>query len=175
MGRLMHSILGLLENFTRVGQIVGAFGLKGIVKVMAMTDFLDRFEPGSRLRLKGDWVEIESFTIHKKRPLIKLRGISSATQAEALKWEYLEVPSDQKPELDEGEFLTEDLIGMKVVTVDGLSLGEIDEVIAMPAHDVIQIGELLIPAVAEFVKDIDFDAGVMTVKLIPGMLPGEEA
>jgi len=38
-----------------------------------------------------------------------------------------------------------------VVTVRA-ELGVVDDVIPMPAHDVIQVGELLIPAVREFVK-----------------------
>lgn len=149
---------------------MGTFGLKGMVKVMPMTDFLERFEKGSRLRLKDDWVEVLDFSIHKKRPLLKLSGITNLTAAEALKWEYLEVPADMKPVLEEDEFISEDLIGMKVVTVEGQELGEVDNVLQMPAHDVIQIGELLIPAVHEFVKDIDFEGNTMTVQLIPGML-----
>ena len=159
-----------MDKFTRVGQIVGAFGLKGSVKVVAMTDFLERFSKGSRLRLKGEWVEVEDFRIHKKRPLLKLSGVTTATAAEALQWEYLEIPAEEKPELEEDEFLSEDLIGLEVVTVEGQELGVVDDVIPMPAHDVIQVGELLIPAVREFVKDIDFDANKMTVQLIPGML-----
>ena len=163
----------MLESFTRIGQIVGSFGLKGIVKVQPSTDFMERFEKGSKVRLKGEWVTIESFTIHKKRPLLKLSGIKNISAAEALQWEYLEVSADDKPKLDDDEFLSEDLIGLKVVTNEGRELGEIDDVIPMPAHDVIQIGELLIPAVKEFIKDIDFDSGVMTVELIPGMLEDE--
>jgi 16S rRNA processing protein RimM len=159
-----------LEKLTRIGQIVGAFGLKGMVKVEPLTDFMDRFKKGSRLRLKDDWVQVEEFTIHKNRPLLKLSGVNNATAAEQLQWEYLEIPASAKPELDDDEYLSEDLIGLKVVTVEGQELGEIDDVIPMPAHDVIQIGELLIPAVHEFVKDIDFDTNTMTVKLIPGML-----
>jgi 16S rRNA processing protein RimM len=141
---------------------------------MPMTDFLERFEKGSKLRLKGEWVEVESCTIHKKRPLLKLSGVRGLTAAEALQWEYLEIPESQKPELDEDEFLSDDLVGMKVITIEGQELGEVDAVITMPAHDVIQIGELLIPAVREFVKDIDFESGVMTVALIPGMLEPDE-
>ncbi len=141
-----------------------------MVKVVPMTDFLERFEVGSKLRLKGEWVEVIGFKIHKKRPLLRLSGITTATAAEGLQWEYLEIPTSQKPELDEDEFMTEDFIGLNVVTVEGQELGTIDDVIPMPAHDVIQIGELLIPAIREFVKDIDFDANTMTVQLIPGML-----
>ena len=159
-----------LEKFIRVGQIVGSFGLRGQVKVQPLTDFWERFEKGNVLRIKGEMVEIEEFTVHKKRPLLRLAGVKSATVADALQWEYLEAVDAEKPELEEDEFLTEDLVGLKVVTTDGQALGVIDEIMPMPAHDVIKIGELLIPAVKEFVKDIDFDTETMTVQLIPGML-----
>lgn len=149
---------------------MGAFGLKGQVKVLPMTDFLERFQKGARLRLNEGWVEVETFSIHKERPLIKFRGINDIASAEKLQWAYLEVPVPERPELDDDEFLTEDLIGLRVSTVDGIELGKIDDVVAMPAHDVIKIGELLIPAVLEFVKDVDLEAGTMTVKLIPGMI-----
>jgi len=141
-----------------------------------MTDFLERFEVGTRLRLEGGqkldgtWLEIEKFSIHKERPLIKFRGIDKIGAAEALQWAYLGIPELDRPELDEDEYLTKDLIGLKVTTIEGQELGSIEDVIAMPAHDVIKIGELLIPAVGEFIKGIDLKAGTMTVKLIPGML-----
>ncbi len=154
----------------KVGQIVGAFGLKGQVKVLPMTDFMARFEKGCRLKLNGDWVEVESFSMHKGRPLVKFRGINDINAAEKLQWLFLEIPEPDRPELDDDEFLSQDLIGLKVTTDDGIELGVIDDIIAMPAHDVIKIGELLIPAVQEFVSDVDLDAGTMTVKLIPGML-----
>ncbi|MGV3617165.1 MAG: ribosome maturation factor RimM [Fimbriimonas sp.] len=158
----------------RIGQIVGAHGLKGQVKVLPLTDFLERFEKGARLRLKNDWVTVESFSIHKNRPLIKLSGIDSIDAAEKLQWEYLETILEDEPELDEDEFLTEDLIDCLVVTTDGRELGTVDDVLAMPAHDVLQIGEILIPVVKEFIKEIDLDEERITVQLIPGMLPGEE-
>ena len=83
----------------RVGQIVGAFGIKGQVKVQPMTDFLERFQKGTRLRLKDNWVEFEAFSLHKDRPLLKLSGIDDANAAEALQWEYLEAAVDKRPEL----------------------------------------------------------------------------
>jgi 16S rRNA processing protein RimM len=165
----------MAEKTFRVGQIVGGFGLRGQVKVEALTDFEERFAPGTRLLLKGEWVTIDAFTMHKGRPLLKLSGVNDLTAAEKLQWEYLEYVGDDRPELDEDEFLTEDLIGLRVVTVEGHELGEVDNVLDMPAHDVLQVREVLIPAVKEFVKDIDLEKGVITVELIPGMLPGEEA
>ena len=111
-----------MSEFLRVGQIVGAFGLKGQVKVLPMTDFLERFQKGARLRLNEGWVEVETFSIHKERPLIKFRGINDIASAEKLQWAYLEVPVPERPELDDDEFLTEDLIGLRVSTVDGIDV-----------------------------------------------------
>jgi 16S rRNA processing protein RimM len=153
-----------------VGRIVGAFGLKGELKVEPLTDFLERMHKGSRLRLKDEWVTVESFRLHKDRPLLKVSGIDDVTAAQALQWEELFSANTERPALEEDEFLTEDLIGLQVVTVEGTELGEVDDVLPLPAHDVLQIGELMIPAVKEFVKDVDLEAGKITVKLIPGMI-----
>jgi 16S rRNA processing protein RimM len=110
--------------------------------------------------------------VHKGRPLIKLRGIDDVTAAEALQWEYLEATG--RPELDEDEFLADDLIGLSVVTIEGETLGTIDDVMPYPAQDVLQVGEIMIPMVKQFVKEVDLEKGSVTVQLIPGMRPGEE-
>lgn len=132
-----------------------------------MTGFLSRFEPGARLLLRGEWVEVESMKLHKGRPLVKLRGVDDATAAEKLQWEYLDAVG--KPDLEEDEFLTEDLIGLEVFTEEGERIGVIDDVLPYPAQDVLVVGEVMIPVVKEFVRDIDPDAGRVTVHLIPGM------
>lgn len=162
------------EGTVQIGQIVGAFGIRGQVKVEPMTSFMERFKKGTRLRLKNEWVTVETYALHKNRPLLKLSGTNTATEAEKLQWEYLEGSADFSPELEQDEFMTEDLIGLKVITVEGDELGLVDDVLALPAHDVIVIGEIMIPAIKEFITNIDLDAEVMTVKLIPGMRPGEE-
>jgi 16S rRNA processing protein RimM len=157
----------------QVGQIVGAFGIRGQVKVAPLTRFVERLEKGRKLKLGEDWVTVESFAIHKGRPLLKLSGIETMSAAEKLQWQYLEGP-DEKPQFEDDEFATEDLIGLMVVTVAGEKLGAVDDVLIMPAHDVLQVGEILIPVVKEFVKEIDLDAETITVQLIPGMRPDED-
>lgn len=158
-----------MSEFVQVGRIVGAFGLKGQVKVELLTDFEERLSKGRRLRLKDDWVTVESSAWHKKHLLLKLEGINDISKAETLQWEYLSAPPDDL-ELDEDEFLVSDLEGLRVVTTDGQELGEVDEVAAYPAQDILVIGELMVPLAKEFVKDIDLDKGVITVELLEGML-----
>ncbi|MBS1725876.1 MAG: 16S rRNA processing protein RimM [Armatimonadetes bacterium] len=157
---------------TPVGRIVGAFGIRGQVKVEMITSFESRFDKGNILFLDGKPLKIEASQFHKGRPLIKLAGINTMSEAETLQWKILE--AEGEPEMDDDEYLIEDLIGLKVVTVEGEELGEVDDIEDYPAHEVVLVGEIRIPLVDEFIKDIDLDKEVMTVKLIYGMKPGEE-
>jgi 16S rRNA processing protein RimM len=163
-----------MSEFVRVGQIVGSFGLKGQLKVTPLTDFYERLAKGARLRLDGEWCEVTSSMHHKNHVVLTLDGITDRSAADSLKWKYLEAPKEDRPDLEEDEYLTEDLIGLQVVDQDGSALGTVDDVLAAPAHDILVVGEVMIPAVQQFIKKIDFDAEVISVELIPGMRPGED-
>ncbi len=149
---------------------MGAFGIKGQVKVNPLTDFIeDRFDEDASLFLKGEQVEIEELSVHKSHLIIKFKGVNDRTQAEALQWQYLEAPEDERPELEEDEFMAEDLIGLEVYTIDGERLGNVSEILFYPANDLLVVGDHEIPIVKEFVKEIDLDSKRITVKLIEGM------
>jgi 16S rRNA processing protein RimM len=155
----------------RIGQIVGTHGLKGHLKIDLLTDFPERLNVGQKVYLKDSWVEIVFCRWQKGRPIIGLEGIHHIAFAEELKWQYLEGLPLEDSDLKEDEFFSDDLVGMKVVTTSGQELGVVDDVQKYPAHDVIQVGEVLIPAIKEFVKMVDFDAETITVQLIEGMIP----
>jgi 16S rRNA processing protein RimM len=53
-------------------------------------------------------------------------------------------------------------------------IGTISDVEALPDQDLLLIGETIIPAIREFVLEIDLDTGVVRVDLPEGMAPGEE-
>lgn len=157
-----------------IGQIVGPHGIQGGVRVKALTEFAERFDKGRQVYINGVAHTIRRTMWHKDQVRLDLDGVQGRDAAEALKWAFLTVPADDLPELEEEEFLTSDLIGLEVSTVDGKPLGQVTDVLPNPAHDILVIGELLIPAVHEFVKDIDLDAGTVTVELIEGMLEDAE-
>lgn len=95
------------------------------------------------------------------RPLVRLSGVSDRDAAAALRREPLLVPAAEAP-LQEGEWLTEDLVGCEVPGV-----GTVQRVIAAPSCDVLAVGadELLIPLVADAVKRVDTDARIIEVDL----------
>lgn len=157
----------------RVGQIVGAFGIRGQVKVKPLTDFIERFDVGRRLRLQGDWITVKACAEHKGSLIMSLSGVTDRNRAEALQWQYLEAIADERPDLDEDEFLTSDLIGLKAIDDQGNTLGTVRAVQRYPAHDVLVVDAVLVPAVSEFVVRVDLEAKTITLRPIPGMF--EEA
>jgi 16S rRNA processing protein RimM len=162
------------EPMTRVGQIVGTHGVKGGLKVLPLTDFPSRFEPGAELFLKGAAYKVKRLTWHNGQARIQLEGVDDMTAAEGLKWEFLSVSASSRPTLQPDEYLASDLIGMKVVTEAGTVVGNLDEIVPGPAQDLFRVGQVMIPVVSQFVKGVDPHSRRITVALIPGMLPGEE-
>ena len=160
------------KGLTRVGQVAGPFGLRGQIKVQPLTDFpAERFAKGARLRIGGEWHDVEGATVHKGRPLLKLKGVDTMTAAEALQFKIVETL--ESLELGKDEFLVSELVGMAVQTAQGESLGVVDDVLQNPAHEILVLGEIMIPLVERFVKAIDPTARRVTVELIYGMRPGE--
>lgn len=157
-----------------VGQIVGTFGLRGAVKVNPLTDFIERFEVGSTLLIDGAPHEVTSLGWHKGQARITFEGIDTVEKAELLKWNYLTGQPKEEIELEEDEYFTDDLIGLKVLDPQGNQIGVVKDVLPRPGHDLLQIGESLVPAVKQFVKSVDLKTGTIVIEPIPGLLQEEE-
>lgn len=143
----------------RVGQVMGAYGVEGAVKVMPLTDFDERFERGASLVLNGSSHEVEWSREGQPGVVLKLRGIDNRTVAEMFRGRYLEVPETEMKTLEPGRFYHRQVVGLSAVTAGGESLGAITEVLERPANDVWVSHdgkvEHLIPAVKDAVLEVD--------------------
>lgn len=168
------------EQMINVGEITGAHGIKGQVKVEALTDFPEtRFALGAELYVQklGKTAEVVSASVHKGLYLLSLSGITDRDQAQALLHTYLQVPQSSLPELPPGEYYHFQLIGLEVYT-EGRRLGEITEIMQTGANDVYVIqtppgakpAEILLPALQSCILNVDLAAGRMDVKLPEGLL-----
>jgi 16S rRNA processing protein RimM len=146
----------------RVGQVAGAYGLEGAVKVVPLTDFEDRFDPGALLVLDGSAHEVEWSRESQPGLVVKLRGIENRTIAELLRGRYLEVPEEEMRSLEEGRFYHRQVVGLTVITESGEQIGVIEEVLERPANDVwvSREGSIehLIPATRDAVLTVDLGA-----------------
>ena len=151
----------------RVGQVGGAYGVEGAVKVIPLTDFDDRFAKGSRLVLEGAEREIEWSRPGHPGLVVKFRGIDNRTIADLFRGRYLEIAEEAARPLPEGRFYHHQVVGLTVLTSSGQPLGTIAEVLERPANDVWVsrdgVVEHLIPATKDAVVEVDVDAGRVVV------------
>ena len=151
----------------RVGQVGGAYGVEGAVKVIPLTDFEDRFSPGATVMLEGAEREVEWSRPAHPGLVVKLRGIENRTIAELFRGRYLEIPEAAVRPLSEGRFYHHQLVGLAVLTSSGQPLGTIAEILERPANDVwvTRDGavEHLIPATKDAVVEVDVNGGRVVV------------
>lgn len=151
----------------RVGQVAGAYGVDGAVKVIPLTDFEDRFATGASLVLEGAEREVEWSRAGYPGLVVKFRGIDNRTIAELFRGRYLEVQEAAVRPLAEGRYYHHQVVGLAVLTRSGQPLGKIAEVLERPANDVWVsrdgVVEHLIPATKDAVVEVDVDAGRVVV------------
>lgn len=151
----------------RVGQVTGAYGVDGAVKVLPLTDFEDRFSPGAKLLLEGAEHEVEWNRPGHPGLVVKLRGIDNRTIADLFRGRYLELDEASARPLGEGRFYHHQVVGLAVLTSSGARLGTIEEILERPANDVwvSRDGtvEHLIPATKDAVVEVDVDHGRVVV------------
>lgn len=171
-----------LCEYLEIGKIVNTHGIKGEVKVIPLTDNLDRF-------YGLDWVyvdkqdKLEKYYIEGVRPykgliMIKFKEITDMQKAEELKGLYIKVDRKNAVKLPEDSFFICDLIGCQVYDDNLGSLGEIKNVLETGSNDVFVVnggkyGEVLIPALKSVVKEVSLEEGRVKVILPEGLVDDE--
>ena len=163
------------EDDVVVGRIKGPWGLRGDLKVEALTDFSARFSQGSLLYLDGQPVRVQRSREVKGDFVAKLDVVDDRTQAEALRGRLLTVPQHELNPLPKGSYYHFQVVGMAVWSESGEYLGEVKEILpTRGANDVYLVGEgrseLLVPAVDEVVLEVDPQENKMTVRLPEGLV-----
>lgn len=161
-------------DFLVVGHVTAPWGIRGEVKVQVLTDFPDRFAPGSLVYLDGQPLRIEGCRPHKQHLLVKFAAVDSVADAQKLRGQDLTIPRSELRPLPQGEYYTFQLVGLRVITTRGDYLGRVADIITTPSNDVYVVegdrGETLIPAIEDVVKSIDFDKGEMVIEPMEGLL-----
>jgi len=117
-------------------------------------------------------------SLHKGQVLLRLRDFESINLVEHMIGGQVLLPEDQLPELEDDEFYWSQLVGLQVVDKDRGAIGKLQDMFSTAAHDTYVVkgeyGEVLIPAVAQIVLEIDLEKQVMNVDLPDGLIPENE-
>lgn len=158
-----------------VGRIGRPFGVKGWVHVHSFTEIPDRLftYPNWQLkRSKGLAVSIkcETYKPHGSGYIAKFVGWDDRDYAASWTNADIVVSRDILPDLPEGEYYWQDLIGLTVYNLTGHCLGVIEEFWETKANDIMVIKEpktgkeTLIPYVPEaYGIQVDFDMKTLIV------------
>lgn len=170
----------MAEKLYRVGTIVNTHGIKGELKVVPITDFPeDRFKSGSKLFFKKNKTTeefiVESARKHKQFVLLKLKGYDNINDVEKYVKSELFAEGELTSELNDGEFLYKQIIGLKVVDKELGEIGQITEIMELGSNDVwvvkgTKYKEVLLPYIKDVIKKVDLDKKVVEVEIPDGLI-----
>lgn len=158
-----------------LGRVAGDFGVRGELKLLSWTDPRDaifRYQPWI-LRTGDAEREVSGVRGRDTGKLViaSFPGVENREQAEALKGSEIWVLRSQLPAPQPGEYYWVDLEGLAVRNVEGVDFGRVSHLFDTGANPVlVAVGERerLVPFVMDqYVKSVDFDAGLVVVDWDP--------
>ena len=159
-----------------VAEITTTSGYMGEVRLKPFSRFSIDYILEKTLQIGTSYDNLMNLKLEKaigngKRMRFKFEGINSELKAKNIigKTIYASTKAD-----DEINLIASDLIGFDVVTEKAEFVGELKDVMWLPANDVYVVfngkKELLIPIVAEIVLSIDYDKKDILIASIDGLI-----
>ena len=160
-------------SWVELGVVARPQGVKGEIRVHVFNPDSTLLEELAEVFLIGEageepaLVGIQSARRGPKATLLRLEGVSSREDADALRGYTLCVPRSALPELDEGEYYHADLIGLEAFE-RGESIGTVVDVLDYPSAECLKVerpdGFLEVPMLPKWLDRVDVDAGKVLLK-----------
>ncbi|HKL70159.1 ribosome maturation factor RimM [Salibaculum sp.] len=154
-----------------LGSIAGAFGVKGEVRLKsfcAEPEAIIDYTPLTRS--DGKVVQTIVLTGRAKGALVvRMDGITTKEEADALRGVELHALRSQLPALPDDEFYHADLVGLAAVDTGGESLGRVKSVQSNGADDLLEVqaaglrDTVLVPFTRSIVPTVDLAAGRLVI------------
>lgn len=171
-----------MNDFVEMGVLGRASGIRGEIRVNWYGESPQI--PAGPLWLQAGKlpprkVQVTHARVHQGIPVIRLEGVDDRTAAEALRGQLVLLPEETLPPVSDEELYLHELIGLTVVDhATGAPLGVLDHVLFSGDSGENEIWaimtpkgeEILLPAVPEFVPNIDLDAGIIHIAPPEGLL-----
>ena len=164
------------ERRILLGRIVGAFGIRGQIKIESWTeprDAIFRYQPWILRDVQGSEREFQGARGKEsgKHLVATFPDVTDRDVVEAMRGTDIYVLRSALPAPKAGEFYWIDLEGFRVVNLEGVDFGTVSHLFSTGANDVLFVRgdrERMVPFVEpDFVKSIDFDGGLITVDWDP--------
>lgn len=169
----------LSKTFITIGKILGPVGLRGEVKVFALTDFSNRFDRLTEVIVetaegRHQPIRIDRVRYGPRYVYATFSGLTSVEKVGFLKGAFIQIPEEERLPLPEGSYYHFELTGLDVYLEDGTRLGTLEEIYETGSNDIYAVRsgkrEVLIPALRRFVKSVDLAQNRMVVSPVEGLL-----
>ena len=161
-------------KYVLIGKIVNTHGLKGEVRILSSFKYKDRiFKKGMKVYIGKEKVceEINSYRYHKIFDMITMVGYSDINEILKYKGEYIFINKEDL-ELNENEYLDEDIVGLSVYVEDRL-LGKVKKIEKHSVNEILVVENdeknYLVPYNFDIILSIDLEKKEMKVKNIVGL------
>ncbi len=137
-----------------------------------------RLAPGTTFETARGELTIDASRWHGRHLLVAFDGVRDRGAAEALRSLELRVTvsADERPD-DPDDFYDHHLVGLRAEGQDGQALGDVIDVLHLPAQDVLVVRhdgrDVLVPFVVALVPLVDVAAGRLVIVDQPGLLSDE--
>lgn len=161
-----------------IGKIVAPHGVRGDIRILPLTDKPEQFLDLEYLLLpNGKQLTVKHARFHKNMVLVKAEEVSNMNEAELLRNMDVSVYFEDLPALEEGEYYVADMVGMDVVDETGKKIGTFKDASSTGVNDYYIISvpgakDLIIPALKQYVKEINMEEHRMTV-IVPDVVEAE--
>jgi 16S rRNA processing protein RimM len=159
------------EKLVVMARVSAPFGVKGWIKLTPFTaktrNLLDY--PAWWVGRAGDWrlYPVNTGHEHGTSLVANLEGCDDRDSAALLRGMQVAVARDALPRPDANEFYWVDLLGLRVANVEQQDFGVVTRVIETGANEVLVVVkdavERLIPFIAEVIREVDLERGVIRV------------
>ncbi|NQW17834.1 MAG: 16S rRNA processing protein RimM [Chloroflexi bacterium] len=161
-----------------VGEIRRPWGRYGDLSATLYSGLETPIRPGWKIYINGETHIVEDIgNAGKGGMVLTLKGVNGSHAAGGFRKAIIEIDADALPPPPEGMYYGHQLMGLRVVTVDGDEIGTIIEIIETGANDVYGVKpespdkqDVMVPALADVIVNVDLEAGLMTVNLPEGLM-----
>ncbi len=172
------------DTLLLIGKVIRPHGLEGLLRIISYAESETVFLETGIIFLQSPSGEPHDYEVisvnpHKNGYLLRLKGLVSRDQAEALKGAAIFVPRRRLGTGEEDEYYWYDLIGLEVYLTSGRYLGRITYILPTGSNDIYVVRqgdkETLIPAIHDVVKEIDLSNRRMLIADMEGLLELNES
>ena len=150
-----------------MGRVAGPYGIRGFARVQVYTEAIDSLLDFDEWLVgrQGRWEprKVLEADVHGDGLVARFEGVDTPEAVRALRGSDVAVLRGDLPPADEDEVYWIDLIGCEVLNREGVSLGQVKNLLETGANDVLVVVsgsgetrvERLIPYIAQVVESVD--------------------